>query len=213
MRHAHSHRGHGRRFARRPARGDDMGHRHDGHGHGGHRHDGDDEGGRRGRHRHGGGRGVGRGSGRMFDHGELRFVVLHLIGEQPRHGYELIKEIEDRVAGTYTPSPGVIYPTLTMLEELGHATVTESGGKKLYAITEDGIAWLAANQAAVDGALAHMQEVRAANSGGPAPAIVRAMENLKLALRLRQGRGPLTEEQVRGIAETLDAAALAVERS
>ena len=139
--------------------------------------------------------------------------MLALVAERPRHGYEIIKEIEDRTAGTYSPSPGVIYPTLTMLEEIGHATVTESGGRKLYAITPDGIASLAANKAALDGALGRMRSVSTANSGGPAPDIIRATENLRLALRLRQGRGPLTEEQVRAVAAALDAAAVAVERS
>jgi DNA-binding PadR family transcriptional regulator len=161
----------------------------------------------RGRHRHG------RRTGRLFDHGELRLVVLALISERPRHGYEIIKEIEDRVAGTYTPSPGVIYPTLTMLEELGHATITESDGKKLYAITAEGTAYLAANKSTVDNALQRMQSVNTAHSGGPAPEIMRARENLKLALRLREARGPLTEQQVRDIASALDAAAVAIERS
>jgi DNA-binding PadR family transcriptional regulator len=161
----------------------------------------------RGGHRHG------RRSGRLFDHGELRLVVLALISERPRHGYEIIKEIEDRVAGTYTPSPGVIYPTLTMLEELGHATVTENEGKKLYAITADGTAYLAANKSAVDNALQRMQSVNTAHSGGPAPEIMRARENLKMALRLREARGPLTEQQIRDIASALDAAAVAIERS
>jgi DNA-binding PadR family transcriptional regulator len=149
----------------------------------------------------------------MFDHGELRLVVLALIAERPRHGYELIKEIEDRVAGTYSPSPGVIYPTLTMLEELGHATVAESDGKKLYTITADGTAYLNANKPALDQALARMQSVNTAHGGGPAPEILRARVNLKMALRLREARGPLTEQQVRDIAAALDAAAVAIERS
>jgi DNA-binding PadR family transcriptional regulator len=170
-----------------------------------------------GDHRHGEGRGGrhrrGGRSGRLFDHGELRLVVLALISEQPRHGYEIIKEIEDRVAGTYSPSPGVIYPTLTMLEELGQATVAESNGKKLYAITADGTAYLAANKIALDQALQRMQSVNTAHGGGPAPEIMRARENLKLALRLRESRGPLTEQQVRDIAAALDAAAIAIERS
>ena len=155
----------------------------------------------------------GRQSGRLFDHGELRLVVLALISERPRHGYEIIKEIEDRVAGTYSPSPGVIYPTLIMLEELGHATVAESNGKKLYAITANGTEYLAANKTALDQALRRMQSVNTAHSGGPAPEIMRARENLKLALRLREGRGPLTEQQVRDIAAALDTAAVAIERS
>ena len=197
MRHRHSEHGHGRRFHRGRAgsHGDEQTHTH-GHADGS-----------RGR-----GRGGGR-SGRLFDHGELRLVVLALIAEQPRHGYEIIKEIENRVAGTYSPSPGVVYPTLTLLEELGQATVTETDGKKLYAVTAAGDTCLAENKAALDGALARMQSVSAANAGGPAPQIVRATENLKLALRLRQGRGPLTEEQIRRIAEALDVAAITIERS
>ena len=149
----------------------------------------------------------------MFDHGELRLVVLALIAEQPRHGYEIIKAIEERLAGSYSPSPGVIYPTLTMLEEIGHATVAEDGGKKLYAITEPGRAFLAENQAAVDAALTRIRDVGARSGSAAAPQVIRAMENLKLALRLRMDRGPLTEAQLRSVAEALDAAAVAVERS
>lgn len=197
MRHRHSDQGPGRRFHRGRAGGHGDAHTHT------HLH----EDGSRGR-----GRGGGR-SGRLFDHGELRLVVLALIAEQPRHGYEIIKEIENRVAGTYSPSPGVVYPTLTLLEELGQATVAETDGKKFYAITGAGDAYLAENKAALDGALARMQSVSAANAGGPSPQIVRATENLKLALRLRQGRGPLTEEQIRRIAEALDVAAITIERS
>ncbi|MEQ9609210.1 MAG: PadR family transcriptional regulator [Kiloniellaceae bacterium] len=157
-------------------------------------------------HRHGG-----RGSGRIFDHGELRLVVLTLIAERPRHGYDIIKAIEDRLAGSYSPSPGVIYPTLTLLEELGHATVEESDGKKLYAITEDGRAYLAAQQPAVDAALARMTTGHEGHGGRP-PQIVRAMENLKMALRLRQRQGRLSEDELQRIAEILDTAALAIER-
>jgi DNA-binding PadR family transcriptional regulator len=149
----------------------------------------------------------------VFDHGDLRLVVLSLISERPRHGYELIKEIEDRVGGSYSPSPGVIYPTLTMLDELGHATVAEAGGKKLYAITDEGRAYLAANQTAVATVLARMSEISAAHGGGPAPQILRAVENLRLALRLRQSRGPLTEATLHAIVTALDTATVAIERS
>ncbi len=132
MRFGHHHHMHGlgRRFARGLFRRVGDGGRHE-HGEG-HPGDGPHEHGRHGRHERGGRR------ARLFDHGELRLVVLALIAERPRHGYEIIKEVEDRTAGTYSPSPGVVYPTLTMLEELGHATVSEDGGKKQYAITPDG---------------------------------------------------------------------------
>ena len=90
------------------------------------------------RHHHFGGKFGGR-MGRFFDHGDLRFVVLKLIAEKPRYGYEVIKEIEERLGGAYSPSPGVVYPTLTLLEELGYATVSSAeGNKKLYAITPEG---------------------------------------------------------------------------
>ena len=172
-------------------------HRDHEHGHQRHRHGHGPERGERfargdGRHgfgRHGDHAG-GRRGGRMFDHGELRLVVLALIAERPRYGYEIIKEIEERLGGGYSPSPGVIYPTLTLLEELGHATVAEAGGKKHYTITPEGQAALATSQAAVDAALGRMRDVGATRTSAGQPQIVRAMENLKLALRLAPGARP-----------------------
>jgi DNA-binding PadR family transcriptional regulator len=173
----------------------------------------DEEGGRGfGPGRHWGGM-RGRGFGRPFDHGELRVVVLALIAERPRHGYEIIKAIEERLGGSYSPSPGVIYPTLTMLEELGHATVEETGGKKLYTITDAGREYMAANQAATDAAMGRMQEIGAAFGESRNPQLVRALHNFKMALALRQRTGPLTAEQIRSIVEAIDAAATAIERS
>ncbi len=163
----------------------------------------------RGRHEGPGGR---SGLGRFFAHGDLRLVILRLIAEKPRHGYEIIKEIEERVAGAYTPSSGVIYPTLTLLEELGHVTVSPGeGAKKLHAITDGGRAFLDGNRPALDAILARMTEASRTRGGGPAPQILRAMENLKLALRMRLSNGPLGDEQVARVAAALDAAATAVE--
>jgi len=151
---------------------------------------------------------------RFFAHGDLRLVILRLIAEKPRHGYEIIKEIEERVAGAYSPSPGVIYPTLTLLEELGYVAVSPGeGARKLHEITEAGRSFLIANRPAVDALFARMEEASQARGGGPAPQILRAMENLKLALRLRLGRGPLSEEQVTAVTTALDAAATTVERT
>lgn len=154
------------------------------------------------------------GRGRVFDQGELRFVLLALIAEAPRHGYEIIKAIEDRLGGSYSPSPGVVYPTLTLLNELGYATVSETGGgRKLYTITEEGRAHLAANQPTVDAVFARMQRASASTSGGRAPQVVRAIENMKTALRLRLSRGPLAEGEAQAIADALDAAARAIEQA
>jgi DNA-binding PadR family transcriptional regulator len=191
------------------------------HSHGRHGHDGDDDrrfarGERGERHHfghrwHGGGRG---GLGRFFAHGDLRLVILNLIGEKPRHGYEIIKAIEDAVGGAYSPSPGVIYPTLTLLEELGYVTVSAGeGSKKLHAITGEGRAFLEANRGTLDALLARMEEAGRTHGGGPAPQVIRAMENLKLALRLRMARGPLTATQADAIAAALDMAATSVERA
>jgi len=188
--HPHEH-GHGR-GERRHARGfgEEFGFRH----------------GMRGRFRHGM-------RGRVFDHGDLRYLLLHLIAEKPRHGYELIKAIEEKFGGMYSPSPGVIYPTLTLLEELGHIRPAEGeGARKAYAVTEEGTAFLAANRAAVDQVLERMAAAAAAFGGGPAPEILRAMHNLRLALRIRLGRGPLDAAQVRAVTDILDRAAAEVER-
>ena len=150
--------------------------------------------------------------GRFFDHGDLRFVVLKLIAQQPSHGYELIKAIETAAGGAYTPSPGVVYPTLTLLEELGYITVTEAGGgKKLHTLTPEGEAFLQANAPSVSGLFARMAE-SAARSAAFSPQILRARENLKTALRLKLTAGQLSAEQVDGIAKALDDAAGVIER-
>jgi DNA-binding PadR family transcriptional regulator len=188
--HSHHH-PHGRRFARRghPLDEQPIEHR---------RHD----------------RGGRSGLGRFFAHGDLRLVILHLIAEKPRHGYEIIKAIEEHVGGAYSPSPGVIYPTLTLLEELGHVTVTAGdGAKKLHSITPEGQAYLDAYRPALDALLARMEEASRVHGGGPAPQILRAMENLKLALRMRLSRGPLSEEQINAVAAAIDSAATSVERT
>ena len=158
------------------------------------------------------GRGFGR---RAFEHGDLRFVILHLLADKPRHGYEIIKAIEDQFGGMYSPSPGVIYPTLTMLEELGYAglAATQDGSKKLYEITETGRTFLQENRAAADAVLARMAEITRSYGGGPPPEIRRAVHNFRLALELRLGKGPLHEIQVREITAAIDAAAAAIERS
>ena len=102
--------------------------------------------------RHRGGR-MGRGFGlrRHFEQGDLRFVILHLLAEKPRHGYEIIKALEERFGGAYAPSPGAVYPTLQLLEDLGYARVVPGEeGKKVYEITDAGRAHLAENQETVD---------------------------------------------------------------
>jgi DNA-binding PadR family transcriptional regulator len=152
-------------------------------------------------------------SGRVFDHGDLRYVLLQLIAEKPRHGYELIKMIEEQFGGMYSPSPGVVYPTLTLLEELGYVRAENSGNtKRLYSLSEEGANHLDANRALVDRIFSRMAEMSRAIGGGPAPEIRRAMGNLEMALSIRLGKGPLDAGQVQAITQALDRAAGEVER-
>jgi len=90
---------------------------------------------------------------RILAQGDLRLIALALIAEQPRHGYEIIKLFEEKTGDWYSPSPGIVYPTLTYLEEAGHVTASAEGSKKLYAITDEGRAWLEANRDVVDAVL------------------------------------------------------------
>ena len=154
-----------------------------------------------------------RGSRRLFAHGDLRLLALHLIGERARHGYEIIKAIEDLTGGAYSPSPGVIYPTLTWLEELGHVSVAASDGtKKLHAITAEGRAHLDVYRPTLDALLARIRPLQAARSGASAPRIAAALENLQHALKSRLARGP-DDAQIERIAAAIDDAAQAVDKS
>jgi len=144
---------------------------------------------------------------RFLEHGDLKMLILHLINEKPRHGYEIIKAIEDLAGGAYAPSPGVVYPTLTLLEELGQLTSTTEGSRKSFAITEDGKTALAASQDAVN---AMLLRIAAAQPREPAPPVIRAMENIKTALRLKL-EGEAAPELTRKIADVLDAAARQIE--
>jgi DNA-binding PadR family transcriptional regulator len=98
-------------------------------------------------------------AGKMLADGDLRLIVLALLTEGPRHGYDIIKAVEERSSGVYSPSPGVIYPTLTYLEEAGHTTAASEGNKRVYTITDAGRSHLAANRAAVDAVLARIDAI------------------------------------------------------
>ncbi|MER8918525.1 PadR family transcriptional regulator [Mesorhizobium sp. M0802] len=111
-----------------------------------------------------GGRGGGRGgpgdmfrAGRMLADGDLKLITLSLLAQAPRHGYDIIKALEERTSGIYSPSPGVVYPTLTFLEEAGYAASAADGNKKVFSITEAGQAHLAENREMIDGVLEHLE--------------------------------------------------------
>lgn len=149
--------------------------------------------------------------GRFFEHGDLRFVILALLEEQPRHGYELIKELEERTGGAYRPSPGVVYPTLSLLEDEG--SVRQAGGetgRKLYEVTDEGRQALERNRAGVEAVFARISQ--AGESAGPGrPRVGRAMTNLGMAVKGRLSQ-PVSDEQLDRIVELIDEAARAIEK-
>jgi DNA-binding PadR family transcriptional regulator len=158
---------------------------------------------------HGFGRG---GRERMFDNGHLRLVILQLIADKPSYGYEIIKAIEERLAGSYSPSPGVVYPTLTLLEEEGYAMVESTeGSKKLYAATDEGKKYLKDNQVMLKAIFGRIEQAGKAFGRGRSPQIQRAMMNLMFAMKMRVKRGDLSQEQVSRIAQAIDAAARAID--
>jgi DNA-binding PadR family transcriptional regulator len=118
-----------------------------------------------GHHRHGMGGRRGKGgddmmrAGRMLAQGDLRLLALALIAEQPRHGYEIIKVLEEKTEGWYAPSPGIVYPTLTYLEEAGYVTAQADGAKRLYSITDEGRTYLESNRTFVDAVLERLDAV------------------------------------------------------
>lgn len=150
-----------------------------------------------------GGRHGGGGRGRMFGHGDLKLLLLALIEQQPRHGYELIRMIEEMFHGQYTPSPGAIYPTLAMLEDMGYASVeNEAGNRKLYAITDEGRAFLDENRAAVDAVNARTELSARLAAKMAAPMRVRkAMHALKHAMLMRTSWDKSEAERVAAILE------------
>src|ERR1700678_1066264 len=128
-------------------------------GRGGHRHfGGGGRGGLFGGSFGGGFRGGGPGgrTAKMLASGDLQLIILLLLSQKPRHGYEIIKEAEENSSGVYTPSPGMVYPALTYLEEMGCAAAAAEGTKKLYSITETGTAYLTENRASVEETLDQM---------------------------------------------------------
>jgi len=175
-------------------------------------------------HQHGGpdgargggfwGRGGGGGfpRGRKLSSADLQIVILSLLAEKPSHGYELIRALEEKSGGFYTPSPGVIYPALTYLDEIGHADAAADGKRKLYSITDAGKEYLAANEDRAHDLLhalgriaSRMDRVRAAFDGSEQAdeelaGHVQAIRSLKRALHAKRGCPP---EEAKRITEIL----------
>ncbi len=162
--------------------------------------------------RHGGGRGRFGGPGgmgrrgpgrRMFGPGDLRIVALALIEREPRHGYDLIKAIETMFGGAYAPSPGVVYPTLSMLADEGLiAGVEDAAGKRIFTLTPAGKTWLDENRPAVDGVMQRMALAARLVSGEEAPDEVKeALHTLRQAVILKPG--DWSEAETKRVVESL----------
>lgn len=159
-----------------------------------------------------GGRGGGR--RRLFDNAGLRLLLLHLTAQEPRHGYDLIREIESLSGGAYVPSPGMIYPALTMMAEMDHiAEQASEGTRKRFAITAQGEAFLADNAGERDAVLARLALLarQAAPVADHAP-VRRAMENLKAALRIRLQKEGADGDTILDVAALIDDTASRIER-
>ena len=159
-------------------------------------------GGRRGRERK-----------RMFEGGELRLVLLKLIADQPRHGYELIKAIEEMTEGEYAPSPGIVYPTLTMLEDMGLIAEAKSkDSKKVFEVTSEGRDYLDENAREVEELIERLENHGQHRRRGQRPEIGRAIGNLMAALRNRIAHEGWNEQLLEEVVDILDEAAQRIER-
>lgn len=154
-----------------------------------------------------------RGRRRMFESGELRLVLLKLIADEPRHGYDLIRAIEELTGGEYAPSPGVVYPTLTLLQDMGLIEeAKEKGPRKPFQVTSEGRKHLEENAGEVEALFERLAEFAPRESNSSGPAIGRAVKNLMTALSHRVGRDGIDDELLHEIAAILDDAAQRIER-
>ncbi|MCL6729706.1 PadR family transcriptional regulator [Sphingomonas hankyongi] len=155
----------------------------------------------------------GRRGRRMFESGELRLVLLKLIADEPRHGYDLIRAIEELTGGEYAPSPGVVYPTLTLLQDMGLIEeAAGEGSRRPFQVTDDGRKHLEERQDEVDGLLERLADLKPEERTSAGPVLGRAVKNVMTALSHRIGRDGLHDELLHEIAAILDEAAQRIER-
>jgi len=149
----------------------------------------------------------------IVDASELQLVLLKLVSEQPRHGYDLIRAIEELTGGAYSPSPGVVYPTLTLLSEMGHIREDQSeGSRKTYAVTPDGQAFLDARKTEVTALMARLAEMASERARFDNVPVRRAMMNLRAVLMHRLGEETVKPETLHAVTAIIDEAAQRIER-
>ena len=161
--------------------------------------------------RAGPGRHRGRRRTNMFESGEVKFVILKLLKEKPSHGYEIIKALEERLAGCYTPSAGTVYPTLQLLEDQGYVRVVEEEGKKVYHITPEGEAFLEEHKDAIEDIFARVRDTVKDFTGGPMGEMHQAFAKVARASYKRAWRYGPGHPAVPKIVEILTRAAADIE--
>ena len=163
-----------------------------------------------------GGRGFGEEGGRrrrLFDGGELKLVLLKLIADAPRHGYDLIRAMEERTEGGYAPSPGVVYPTIALLAEMELIAESEAdGARKRFAITPAGMAYLAERAGEIDRLFARIDSVASVRERTDAVPVRRAMHNLRAVILHRLGRDGVSQDLIHRAVALIDEAAAKIER-
>jgi len=159
-------------------------------------------------------RGGGRRSRRMFESGELRLVLLKLIADEPRHGYDLIRAIEELTGGDYAPSPGVVYPTLTLLQDMGLIEeAAGEGARKPFQATDEGREHLEQNAVDVEELFERLEEAGSHRRRGHRPEMGRAIGNLMAALKNRIAHEGWNEALLNEVVDILDEAAQRIERA
>jgi len=168
-----------------------------------------------GRHEQGNGEGRARHRReRLFDASDIRLLILYFLAQNTAHGYELIKSIEALAKGEYVPSPGIIYPNLTLLEEMGYIHATENQtGKKAWQLTDEGQASLAQQQDEVRSILDRLESLGVLGGNRRIPEVQRAIHNFKVALNTKLSHSDIPQETLYKIIDTLDQAAKDIERS
>lgn len=156
-------------------------------------------------------RGPRRGRRQMFEAGEMKFVILRLLREKPRHGYEVIRAIEEKLGGWYTPSAGTVYPTLQLLEDQGYVRIVETEGKKVYHLTPEGEAFLEENKSTLEDIMERVGDALRGMAGGAMGELNSAFaRTAREAFRQAWRAGP-DSDRTRRIADILRKAAEDIE--
>ncbi|WP_338153009.1 PadR family transcriptional regulator [Chimaeribacter californicus] len=151
---------------------------------------------------------------KLFDANDIRLLMLSALETRPAHGYELIKAIEDRSGGEYAPSPGIIYPNLTLMEEMGYIDARDNAtGKKEYVLTAQGGAFLYENRETLARAAGRLHALAVLANNRAIPEIERAINNFRTALNMRLSKENLSPETLHAIIDSLDRTAKEIERS